>query len=694
MADDFTQAGRPMSVKAAQLGADVLLLTGLRFREAMSVPFSGELEMLSKERAIDPAKVVGKGVTVTLIDDAATGRKRYFHGIVRTFECGGLENRGLRRYRAEIVPALALLGLRTDCRIFQDENVKDVVTKVLQEGGVTDFEWTLSGTHPVRTYCVQYRETCLDFVQRLLEEEGIAYWFRHQDGKHVLVLADAASAYSNCAQALVKVSDGSLDEPHVASWSHRYEIRPGKSMLRDFDFEAPSTIPSGTTNTVVPLSGTTKWEIYDYPGGFLKAADGTRIAKWRMEENEAPWSVVSGGGTCATFSPGVKFALDLFDADESQKGKKFVVVSAAHEARDESYATGGEAGSYCNTFECIPDGVVFRPARTTRRPVVEGPQTAMVVGASGEEIYVDKYGRIKVQFHWDRTGKKDDKSSCWVRVAQTWAGATWGAYQWPRVGQEVVVDFLEGDPDRPIVTGGVYNAEQMPPYPLPDNKTRSGWKSRSSKSGGAENFNEIRFEDKKGSEEIYVHAEKDFNRVVENDDTLKVGFEKKDKGNQTIEVWNDRTVTVKEGKQTTTVEKGDDLLEVKQGKHSIIVGQGADLLQVKTGNRDVLVDTGNDTHKVAKGNRTVEVAMGNDALTVKMGNQTTKISLGKSSTEAMQAIELKVGQSSIVIDQMGVTIKGMQVKVEAQLMLSAKGLMSEVKGDAMLTLKGGITMIN
>ncbi|MCE9637049.1 MAG: type VI secretion system tip protein VgrG [Planctomycetes bacterium] len=693
MAAEFTQDGRPMSVKSP-LGKDVLLLTGLRFRESMSSPFAGELEMLSKEHSIDPMKIVGKGVTVTVLDDDATSRKRYFHGIVRTFESGALENRGLRRYRAEIVPTLALLGLRSDCKVFQDKSVKDIVTAVLQECGLTDFEWNLNATHDVRTYCVQYREACLDFVQRLLEEEGIYYFFRHQDGKHVLVFADAASAYGTCAQAGARFTDGALDEPHIASWLHRYEIRPGKSTLRDFNFETPATIPQGTTNTVVQLPGTSGWEIYDYPGGFLKAAEGATVAKRRMEELEAPWSVVTGGGTCATFTPGSKFELLLFDPDKSQEKKKFTLVSVVHEARDESYATGGKQGRYFNSFECIPDSVVFRPVRSTRRPVVEGPQTAVVVGPSGEEIYVDKYGRIKVQFHWDRLGQKKETSSCWVRVAQGWAGATWGSYQWPRIGQEVVVDFLEGDPDRPIVTGGVYNADQMPPYALPDNKTRSGWKSRSSKGAGAENFNEIRFEDKKGSEEVYVHAEKDFLRVVENNDVLKVGFEKKDKGDQTIEVHNDRTITVKEGKQTTTVEKGDDLLEVRQGKHSVIVGQGDDLHQVKTGKRDVLVDTGNDTHKVATGNRTVEVGMGNDSLTVKMGNQTTKISLGKSTTEAMQSIELKVGGSSIKVDQTGVTIKGPMITIEASAMLSAKGLMSEVKGTAMLTLNGAITMIN
>jgi type VI secretion system secreted protein VgrG len=266
-----------------------------------------------------------------------------------------------------------------------------------------------------------------------------------------------------------------------------------------------------------------------------------------------------------------------------------------------------------------------------------------VVGPPGEEIWTDKFSRVKVQFHWDRLGKVDDKSSCWIRVAQPWAGSKWGAIFIPRIGQEVVVDFLEGDPDQPIIIGSVYNNAQMPPYELPANQTQSGVKTRSSKGGGSANFNELRFEDKKGSEDIYFHAEKDFHRLVENNDDLKVGYD------QTIEIENNRTENVKKGNETITIEKG---------------------------------------------NRDTTIKMGNDSLTISMGNQTTKISLGKSETEAMQSIELKVGQSSVKLDQMGVTIKGMMIKIEGQVQVDVKGLMTNVNGTAMLNLKGGITMIN
>jgi type VI secretion system secreted protein VgrG len=271
-----------------------------------------------------------------------------------------------------------------------------------------------------------------------------------------------------------------------------------------------------------------------------------------------------------------------------------------------------------------------------------------------------------VQFFWDREGKKDENSSCWIRVAEVAAGKNWGAVFHPRIGQEVVVEFLEGNPDRPIITGLVYNAEQMPPYELPTNQTQSGFKSRSSKNGGTENFNELRIEDKKGSEEIYFHAEKDFNRVVENNDTLKVGSPKADDGSQTIEIYKDRTETVKTGNEKITIEQG---------------------------NRDVIVKMGNDTHAVKMGNRDVQIDMGNDSLTIKMGNQTTKLNLGASSTEAMQSITLKVGQSKITLDQMGVTIEGMMISVKGQVQTQIQGTMTQISGSAMTQVSGGITMI-
>jgi type VI secretion system secreted protein VgrG len=313
----------------------------------------------------------------------------------------------------------------------------------------------------------------------------------------------------------------------------------------------------------------------------------------------------------------------------------------------------------------------------------------VVVGKSGEEIWTDKYGRIKVQFHWDRYGKNDENSSCWVRVAQVWAGKQWGAMFIPRVGQEVLVDFLEGDPDRPIVTGGVYNADQMPPYALPENQTQSGLKTRSTKAGDEKSFNELRFEDKKGAEQIYFHAEKDFERVVENNDSLKVGFEKKDKGDQSIAVFNNRTLSVgddaaSDGSETVTIKKN----------RTATLKEGDESLTVKMGDRTVKLDQGNDSLTLAQGNRTVKLDGGNDSLTLTQGNRTVKLTAGKCTIEAGQGITLKVGANSIEITQQGITIKGLQTQVQGTAQLTLSGPMTTVKGDGMLTLQGGLVKIN
>jgi type VI secretion system secreted protein VgrG len=398
--------------------------------------------------------------------------------------------------------------------------------------------------------------------------------------------------------------------------------------------------------------------------------------------------VVIGSSTCASFTPGGKFTLKHHDS-VSERDKSYVVTSIAHSAQDESYIAGaGGKQAYSNTFQCIPDTVTFRPARLTPRATVHGPQTAVVVGKSGEELYVDKYGRIKVQFFWDRLGKKDENSSCWVRVAENWAGKQWGTVFLPRIGQEVLVDFLEGDPDRPIITGRVYNAEQMPPYGLPANQTVSVIKSRSSKGGQPENFNELRFEDKKDSEEIYFHAEKDFNRVVENNDTLKVGSSKAKDGSQTIEIYKNRTETVKTGDEKVTLEKGSRDHQIK--KDDSLKVEGKQTIEI----------TGDQTVTVKSGNRSVTIQSGNDSL---------KVSAGTSTTEAAQSIELKVGGSSIKIDPAGITLKGGMIKIEATGVMEAKGAtvkiegsgmleakspMTQVNGDGVLILKGGVVMVN
>jgi type VI secretion system secreted protein VgrG len=686
-----TQDGRFMAVNTP-LGKDVLLLDVFAGKEAISQLFHFKLGMLAEDATkVSFDKLLGQKVTVTFQNDP----KRYFNGIINRLSQGqrvrGLdENSLLVRFEAELVPQAWLLTKNVQNRIFQQKSVPDILKLVLT-GIDCDFSG-IQGTFEQRDYCVQYRESDFDFASRLMEEEGIYYFFKHSDGAHKMVLANTPQGHADVpGPTTIKYEEehgAARQDERVSQWVKTQEIRYAKQTLRDHCFELPDdnleaaepvveTVQSGTVSHKFKLGANSSLENYDFPGRYAQRFDGIapgggeqasdvqkifkdngRTAKIRIQEEATPGLVIVAHSDCRTLTSGHKFTLaEHFDANGS-----YVLTEVEHKANIEgSYAQqthkGEKETGYANTFHCIPAALPFRPQRKTPKSHVDGTQTAVVVGPSGEEIFTDKYGRVKVQFFWDRQGKKDQTSSCWVRVGTLWAGKQWGAIHIPRIGQEVIVAFEEGDPDQPIIVGSVYNAAMMPPYELPKNKTQSGLKSRSSLKGGTDDFNELRLEDKKGSEEIYFHAQKDFNRVVENNDTLKVGSNKADDGSQTIEVYKDRTETVKTGNEKVTIEQG-------KRTHKV---QADDTLSVEQGNRDV---------------------------TVKQGNHSTKVSLGKDTTEAMQSIELTVGSNSIKIDQTGITIKGMMVSIEGQATLDAKSPMTTVNGDGMLTLKGGITMIN
>ena len=740
----YSQANRPMAV-STPLGPDVLLLQQFSGSEFLSRLFRFQLEMLA-ESSTDIAfdQILGQSVTVTL--QMPDGSPRYFNGIVNRFSQGQqlpspMGSAFFTRYLAEIVPQLWLLTRNAQSRIFQQIAVPDILKQVLTGLSV---EYQLQGTYKPRDYCVQYRETDFNFASRLMEEEGIYYFFNHADGSHKMVVADTPMSNPDvpgATTAIYEVVEGGLrTEDRVQTWEKSQEIRSGKYTLWDQCFELPGqnleavkptldSVQAGTVSHKLKVAGNDAFELYDFPGGYAQRFDGiapgggdrasdvqnifqdnARTVGIRMQQETTPALSISGRSTCRQFTAGHKFTLDRhFNANGA-----YVLTQVGHFATMGDTYTGGSDTSqiYENTFECIPSALPFKPARTTPRPTVEGTQTAVVVGNAGDEIFTDKYSRVKVQFPWDRKGQKDANSSCWVRVATLWAGKQWGMIHIPRVGQEVIVAFEEGDPDRPIIVGSVYNAENMPPYTLPDNKTQSGYLSRSTLNGTDQNFNQLRFEDKKDSEEIYFHAEKDFNRVVENNDTLKVGFDKSDKGDQTIQIFNNQNNTIgaggskcADGSQSITVFNNQTLTvgdsQASGGSQTITIYKdrtetvktGNETVTIEQGNRSVTVKQGNDTHEISQGNRQVTIDMGNDTLTIKMGNQTTKLNLGSSSTEAMQSITLKVGQNSITIDQMGITLSGMMVKVQGQIQTQVQGTIVQVSGDAMTQISGGITMI-
>ena len=669
----YSQTDRPIQV-SSPLGPDVLLVERLFCNEAVSEQFEIVLDLLSLDAAIDPKQLLRKPMTVTIALAGGAG-ERHWNGLVRRFVQRG-RDREFTSYRAELVPATWFLSLASDCKIFQNKSVPDIVKAVLGDMGVSDFKATL-GSHPPREYCVQYRETHLAFISRLLEEEGIFYFFEHTKDKHFFVMADAPSAVKAGPASKLKMNKaaGMAGEDTVTSLSVDNEVVTGRVTIADYNDTVTKRYESTIAGTTEGTSAK-KLQRYDYPGKFAAVPEGDRLARLRLEEAEALGASVIGTTNYRGLGSGQK--VEIKDHYRDDVNAAYHVLSAKHAAVQGGFRAGDmQPFEFETAFTAIPHMTPYRPPRVTPKSIVHGTQTAIVVGVAGEEIYVDKFGRVKVQFYWDREGKKDEKSSCWVRVSSTWAGKAWGAVSLPRIGQEVVVDFLEGDPDRPIIVGRVYNSEQMPPYELPANMTQSGVKSRSTMKGGTADSNEFRFEDKKGSEEIYLHAQKDHNIVVLNNETTKIT------ANRTETVGKDEDVKV-DGKRTVTV-KGDDGLTITTGNHSFTVQTGNQTTKIDKGNRETTVGMGNETLKVSMGNLETKVSMGNVAL---------KAALGQIAYEAMMGIELKVGQSSIKIDQTGVTIKGMMVKIEGQIMTEVKGMMTQIKGDAMLMVKGGITMIN
>ncbi|MFZ0707353.1 MAG: type VI secretion system tip protein TssI/VgrG [Candidatus Korobacteraceae bacterium] len=520
-----TQEGRLISIETP-LGKDALLLQGFTGREGISRLFSFHLDLLSEKESIDFKKIVGQNVTIQIA--LAAGATRYINGFVSRFAQSG-SAQDATHYQMEVVPWLWFLTRIADCRIFQDKTIPQIVEAVFQSRGFSDYKLSLTGTYDQREYCVQYRETDFNFVSRLMEQYGIFYYFEHNNGKHTMMLGDSPSVNQPCPNQATAhyIAGGAAKEVEdvITAWQMEQELRTGKYTHTDYNFETPSTnlLSDAPTVSTCQVGPNTSFEIYDYPGEYLKQADGKSLAKLRMEEEEAGHLVASGSSDCRAFTSGYKFKLEDYYRDDMNQN--YVLTEIQHNASAAgSYSQGsGESVHYSNHFTCIPDSVPFRPPRITPKPFVQGPQTAMVVGKQGEEIWVDNYGRVRLHFYWDRLGKKDDTDACWIRVSQPWAGAGWGAIWIPRIGQEVIVSFLEGDPDRPLVTGRVYNAEQVVPYTLPDNQTRSTFLSRSSKNGDKTNFNEIRFEDKKGDEQVFINAEHDMDLRVENDSREYVG---------------------------------------------------------------------------------------------------------------------------------------------------------------------------
>ncbi|MEW5702013.1 MAG: type VI secretion system tip protein TssI/VgrG [Candidatus Zixiibacteriota bacterium] len=681
-----TQADLAIFTFQSQGYSDELRVVRFNGSEGISELFHFGIQLAARDPDVDLDAIVGLPAQLDIHHGDET---RSIYGIVNRFEQGAASGI-FTPYFAELVPTVWTLTQRAQSRIFQHLNVQDIVRKVLTDAKVKSdhFRFALQRSDYVkRDYCVQYRETDWNFIARLLEEEGIFYFFEHKDGKDVLVMADSSQVHVPIAgnkTVVFRDPTGLVEaEEFIHDFRYSQHLRPGKVTLRDFNFERPTLDLMRDESA----ARNPELEIYDYPGLYQERGPGGQLARVRKEATQTRRLMGVGQSICRRLIPGC-----LFTMSECPRGvlnQEYLLIWVQHEGSQplgQDEAAGRFA--YDNRFRCIPSGTPFRPLRKTPKPVVEGSQTAVVTGPAGEEIYTDKYGRVKVHFFWDREGKSDDTASCWIRVAQLWAGSSWGAMFIPRIGHEVIVDFLEGDPDRPIITGRVYNGDNMPPYGLDAEKTKSTIKSNSSKGGGG--FNEYRFEDKKGSEEIYQHGQKDLTIVTENDKNQSTGHD------ETLKIGHDRSKEVGNNEKTKI---GVDRTETVGSNESITIG--ANRTENVGGNENITI-SGNRTENVT-GNESItiggsrgEKVGGNESIQIggsrsEQVGGAEKITVGASrKTQIGASDKIQIGANHVVLvgGNEKITIGGSMVeKVGGKVKITADGPITLQSGGAKIMLK-------
>jgi type VI secretion system secreted protein VgrG len=748
MASKYSQANRPMAV-STPLPMDTLLLISISGQEGLSHLFNFQLTMVAATKTkIAFEDLLGKPITVRL--GSVDANKRFINGICIRMAQGG-SDLDFTTYMMDVVPKTWLLSKRARSRIFQGLSVPDILKKVLD--GI-DVAWEIQGTFEPRDFCVQYRETDYNFAERLMEEEGIYYYYRHTDGGHKLVLANTSASHSAIpggAGVVWHSSSAGAEVGRITEWVKRQEIHSSLVTLRDHHFElahkpleaVKKIKPDVKAGTVTHLltAGNAGLELYDWPGEYAQRFDGVdpgggdraadlqkitkdneRTAAIRMDQEALPTVLVQGAGDCLRLTAGHQFSLTLAAGDNVGKlmgaEGKYVLTSVNHIASQGNYlsAKGAVDFRYQNSFTAIPFDMPYRPARDTPKPFVQGLQTAVVVGQPGQEIFTDKYGRVKVQFHWERDPKSDATSSCWVRVAQVIAGKRWGASFWPRVGQEVIVAFQEGDPDQPIIIGSVYNSDQMPPYlgdgldsKHPKDNKISGIKTNTTL--GGEGFNEWRFDDTKGKEQIFFHAERNMDTRVKHDSiervihdrSLIVGWEKDGQkgGDQKEKVYQDKHLHVLRDQEEQIdgnlnlmvgnggADNGGEVdIVIQKGKYELIGEQShlhvtkevfngfdSDFCQTVGGNKhenivgqcnlvvkkELFEKVGTD-HSLTVGGKLQQKITGNlgvEAAEIHL-KTTTKIIL-----EATSQISLVVGGNFIDISSAGINIVGMKVGINS-----------------------------
>lgn len=672
MPETITQANRLLQL-STPAGDNVLLIYSFTGYEAISRPFRYVLELVADvlndmPSKVTPHQLVGQMFTLNVVLDGSDEPK-VITGYCESFSTGAVDEE-FAHYTAVLVPWFSFLNLNSNSRFFQNKTVPDIVTEVITDAGYSSaFQNNTTKTYTAWDYCTQYRETDFAFINRILEAEGIYYYFAPDEQQgHKLVIADAPSCYqdlpniSSFAYSPVTGVKDLLDTIRV--WVSEERIHTGKWTLRDYHHEMPTNnLENSEPSTDVAAAGKS-FSMYDFPGEYSKKfnepssrtanvkPEGETLSKVKMLAEEAARIEFSGVSKCRAFITGYKITVTGGAAAGS-----YLLTEVVHEGHQQpAYRNRDEVpDAYSNTFKCIDAGVPYVPRQITPKPLIYGLQTALVAtDSSGEEIWPDKYGRVKVIFPWDR----DAKNACWLRVVQPWAGKSWGQQWLPRVGDEVAVSFLEGDPDQPIVVGSVYNSDNMPIFTLPDNKTQSGLQTHSSKGGGSSDYNMLRFEDKNGSEEIYLQAQKDWNSLVKNNRTRTIHVN----DTRTVETGDDK-LTVQQGNRTTTIhvndsrtlETGDDTISVQTGKRSITVSQ--DISETS--------QQGNISTTASMGNISTTASMGNISETADLGNITIEASVGSIKISGLSGVTITCGASSIEMTPASISISAPMVLINS-----------------------------
>ncbi len=647
------------------LGPDALIPLSLDAHEAIGEPFEFDLHAVSQQGQVDPDRLLNQPACVTLQANGLPVRR--FHGIVQRVSAEG-EVRGqsvnqFQAYRIVLRPRLWFLSQTVDCRVYEKLSVADILKRLFTDAGLTDY--TVQPSGPVREYTVQFNESDLHFATRLMEEEGYFYFFEHEETAHRLIVANQNTAFKDIQGASMHMHGGDTDGTLITSWSRTAATARGRMKLKDYDPENPDTALQAEKATTLKTGGAPQRDDFRWPALTFHDTTVADRSGWEMEAAEARASLYEGASQFGRLVAGGK--ITIADKPATPANGAYAIRGVAHHATDESWLTQGGTASYANRFTALPFGVPWRQPMATPRPRMEGIHTALVLGQNtgsgqqpksqeGEEIFTDSLARVKVRFYWDHRAEATGGGACWARVVQPWAGKGWGAQFVPRVGTEVAVAFVDGDPDRPIVIGGLYNGRDTPIYSS-DEKTKSGFRSRSSLKGGAPEFSEFTFDDKKDSERVFLHAQKDLTTEVEHDQTLTVD--------------NCRVVTVKK----------DETVHIQNNQDTKI-------------DNNQTIKIGNQQTTTIQSGRSATINSGGDALTVQAGDYKVDVSSGAMKVSAMTSIELTVGANTVKIDQSGVAINAIMLKLAGQAMLDMKAPMSSLNGDGMLTLKGGIMMLN